>query len=461
MKDTVSPEQAINTCRRIERLVANLGRPKVLEAAIDFRKTIARSNKLENHEEFEVKCLEIERMMNQGNIRDTLRRAQQLLAHVVNAGEDAYPTAAYNIAGAHYLVGRALQNSGSLEESLTFQKEAFKRFQTVANRGNSDGISMANTALIAQGDCLTKLGRLDEAARVYNEAMQNDKNVGRLRSMAIGVTNLAQIRMLQGQFEKAITEHLKAKSIYERLREPILVAMCWRDIGRVYDQGGKYDLAERSFRKSLAINVQENQLAGQANVLGLIGIVYCKTGRLKDAISLYRQALVIDVKLNDRMSEGRDRNNLAIALKELKKYDEARQEFLHVLECTKPYGHAGQPWITWSRLFELEIACGRNVEALSARNNAIAAFLSYRRDGGQSSDKGLSNLINLVTGSIKNHGDAAEKELMSMSQQNPRAYILCSKLIAIIKGERDPVLVNDPKLNYDDAAELLLLLEQL
>jgi len=35
------------------------------------------------------------------------------------------------------------------------------------------------------------------------------------------------------------------------------------------------------------------------------------------------------------------------------------------------------------------------------------------------------------------------------------------KLQAILQGSRDPALATDPNLDYDDAAELLLLLEAL
>ena len=43
------------------------------------------------------------------------------------------------------------------------------------------------------------------------------------------------------------------------------------------------------------------------------------------------------------------------------------------------------------------------------------------------------------------------------------AYLkpLIPKLQAILRGDRDPALADDPSLDYDDAAELLLLLEQL
>jgi hypothetical protein len=39
--------------------------------------------------------------------------------------------------------------------------------------------------------------------------------------------------------------------------------------------------------------------------------------------------------------------------------------------------------------------------------------------------------------------------------------VLLPKLRAILKGARDPSLADDPALDYDDAAELKLLLEDL
>ncbi len=41
---------------------------------------------------------------------------------------------------------------------------------------------------------------------------------------------------------------------------------------------------------------------------------------------------------------------------------------------------------------------------------------------------------------------------------NARAFI--SKLQAILRGDRDPALIDDPTLSFDGAVELQLLLEQ-
>jgi hypothetical protein len=43
----------------------------------------------------------------------------------------------------------------------------------------------------------------------------------------------------------------------------------------------------------------------------------------------------------------------------------------------------------------------------------------------------------------------------------PRFIALPAKLHAILRGDRDPALADDPELHYSDAVELQLLLERL
>lgn len=72
----------------------------------------------------------------------------------------------------------------------------------------------------------------------------------------------------------------------------------------------------------------------------------------------------------------------------LKRYDDARREIERAIECDKSYGHASQPWTTYSILCNLERTVG-NIEAAGhARDNAIQLYLAYRRDGGENHEKG-------------------------------------------------------------------------
>ena len=121
--------------------------------------------------------------------------------------------------------------------------------------------------------------------------------------------------------------------------------------------------------------------------------------------------------------EGVVRSNAAIQLIELRRYDEARRELERAIECKKLFGHAAEPWKTFDNLCDLERAVGKLTAALVARQQAMEAYLAYRRDGGA-------------------------------PQIDP------TPLIAMVK--QDPVAaraaVEDPEVNYCDAAELILAL---
>jgi len=260
--------------------------------------------------------------------------------------------------------------------------------------------------------------------------------------------------------------YAEAREIFESLGEPGTVAVAWHQIGVAHREARQFEQAERAYRQSLAIKVQQKNLAGEAASLNELGNLYNLMGRLEDAVKCYRQAADIYVRLQDQRNEGLVRNNLADTLIKLQRYDEARRELLRAIECDKPYGHAAQPWLTWAILCDLERATGNPQAADEARRQAIASFLAYRRDGGQSMDWGAQACAAVGQAIQANAPDAAtglEQELAEELRQtdHPRPQALIPKLQAILRGDRDPALAADPALDYDDAVELQLLLEAL
>ncbi|MGH9831560.1 MAG: tetratricopeptide repeat protein, partial [Blastocatellia bacterium] len=189
-------------------------------------------------------------------------------------------------------------------------------------------------------------------------------------------------------------------------------------------------------------------------------------GRLEDTMKCYQQAADIYVKLKDQRHEGTIRNNLANTLIKLPRYDEARRELLRAIECNKPYGHAAEPWMAWDNLCNLERATGNQQAADEARRQAIASFLAYRRDGGQSMQPGAqqcATVARVLQANAPGATTESEQQLAEYLTQTdqPRAHALIPKLQAILRGDRDPALPADPQLFYQDAVELQLLLESL
>jgi tetratricopeptide (TPR) repeat protein len=186
-------------------------------------------------------------------------------------------------------------------------------------------------------------------------------------------------------------------------------------------------------------------------------------GRQEESVRFLRQAADIYVGLQDQRDEGLARRNLANMLLALGRHDEARVELLRAIECDEPYGHAAEPWKTWKNLSRLESATGDAEAAARARQRAVESYLSYRREGGYGTTPS-ARLCAETAGAIA-AGDTSELD-QYLSQplgedEQPWVRVVFPKVLAVLRGERDPALAADPELDYDDAAELLLLLEAL
>jgi tetratricopeptide (TPR) repeat protein len=278
---------------------------------------------------------------------------------------------------------------------------------------------------------------------------------------------------LQGRYKDALDAYTEVKAIFSTLGEPRGVATAWHQIGRVHQESGQYRNAEDAYRQSLAIKVSEGDRAGQASTLGQLGNLYDTMGRTEESIPFLQQAADIYTELKDLANEGKARGNLAIRFLTLKRYDDARRELERAIECFEPFGHAASPWKTWDILYDLETACNQPAAAKVARQKAIDAYASYRRDGGVSQSdiaelyEGVAQVaLNPALRGAVQSGDTAEiKGLLKQTTEDPDTPDLLlpaiDKLLSIVGGDRNPQLADDPDLSYVGVVELKMLLERL
>jgi tetratricopeptide (TPR) repeat protein len=457
------PERVVDLAESVERLVAELGRPQALARATRVREQAAEKLGDWSHARFLTESAQIDRLLERGDLPAAHTSAQQLLAKCLAAGETAFPEAAYGIAMAHFTLGRVLKEGGAAEAALAPLAEAQRRFQELADAGDSKTERMAAVTFTETGDCLAALGRLEEAARAYEEQIRRAPGLGDLRGAAVAKFQLGTVRLLQKRYKEALEIYAEARDAFEALGEPRQVATVWHQIGMVHEDAGQFEPAEQAYRQSLAFKVRENDLAGQAASLNQMGNLYDRLGRLEEAVTFYRQAAEVHVHLKNLANEGRTRNNLADTLIKLRRYDEARQELQRAIECKKPLGHSAELWKTWAILENLERATGHAEAVQAARRQAIEAYLAYRRAGGVSQSN-QSQLVVLVAQVIQQNTEAeAAQQLNQLLEPDdpPTFTALIRQLQAVLAGARDPALADDPELYYRDAAELQLLLEGL
>ncbi|MEW6211487.1 MAG: tetratricopeptide repeat protein [Acidobacteriota bacterium] len=458
-----TPEDVVGLANTVEDLLSRLGRPQALAQATRVREQAARQLGEWGHAQFLTESASIDQLLNRGEFQSALTVAQQLLRRCLEAGDTAFPEASYDVALAHLRLGRVLRSGGDAEAAIPLLTQAQWRFQVLADKGDDDAELLAPAAISEIAVCLTELGRLDEAVTAYEEASGRAEKLGDKRGVAVRKDNLGIVHMLQGHYDKALQAHAEARDIFEKLGEPESVAYAWHHIGMVYRLTKRLEQAERAYQQSLAIRVQHKAIVGEADSLAELGNLYDDMGRSEDAVKFFRQAADIYAKMGHQRGEGLVRNNMANTLINLQSYGEARREVLRAIECGEPYGHAAKLWMTWNLLHGLEQAIDNLQAADDARQQAIQSYLAYRRDGGQSSQPG-AQLCALAEQAIT-QGDTTELEqvLAQLSREDvpPSAKVFIPKLQAILQGDRDPALADDPNLDYDDAVELQLLLEAL
>lgn len=459
--DASAAEAVSQTARYIEQLVESLNRPQALARAVALRERAAALIPEWGMARFENERLLIDRLLQQGQLQPAYEKAQALLEKAKALGAGAYQGADYNLAMAHVLLGRVLKMGGQAAPALELMIEAQRMFEALGTNGEQ----MASASLTEQADCLSALGRLEEAAETYEEAIKRDEKRKSFRDVAVGKQQLATVRLYQERYKDALEGYQEARTIFEQQNEPRQVAASWHQIGMAHQDAGQYGEAETAYRRSLEIQTQINNRAGQALTLGQLGNLYDdQLNRPEEAVIFFRQAADIAVEMGDTAKEGIRRNNLASTLQKLKRYDEARSEILRAIECKSQIGHAAEPWKTFDILHDIEAATGNRPAAHAAWTQARDAYLAYRQQGGyaqQGNGKLVEHIVSLLAAQKMEEVQSLFAHLINDPQSSDSRKKLIQTIIAILGGSRDVTLADDPALLYSDAAEVLFLMERL
>ena len=268
--------------------------------------------------------------------------------------------------------------------------------------------------------------------------------------------------MLQERYPEAVAAWDKARRAFEDLGEPGTVAIAWHQLAMVHRRARQLDAAERAYLRSLEIQTRLGNRSGQGTVLLELGILYGALDRSEESADHHRRAADIYDAVGDVRGEGLARNNLALVLHRLSRPIDARAEALRAIELKRPFGHAAEPWTTWAILADIEHDLGDPDAAATARQHAIEAYAAYRRDGGfprQWTGRLVEQALAAITEGAAPEAIAPQLATPDDAGANIAAFF--SAFRAILAGGRDPALATDPALDYDDAAELTLLLDRL
>ncbi len=459
-------EATIDLTTALYNLLQYAGKPRLLARVGQVRDaTAAALGDAWNHALFQASRTRIEQQLDRGQLREAFEGAQALLQRARAVGEQAYPGADYDLAGACWLLARVLKTAGGSEQALPLLDDARQRFEAVATaRASKDAEVMAAKCFSEQGECLFYLGRLDEAVEAIEERIRRGEQLGDDRGVAVGKSSLGAVRMEQRRYPEALAAYAEARERFTALDEPGSVATSWHQTGMVYQDVGQPEAAEDAYRKSLAITVRLGDVSGQARTLLQLGSLYLGgLGRFEEAATFYRKAVDKRVETRDERGEALARSGIALAFQKLRRLDEARQEIYKAIQCGEMAGHTVAPWKFWRILADIETDACNATAAAEANRKAIAGYLAYRRDGGENYD--TEGRISLAVIQSLLAGDPAQaSSLLQELAADPNAawlFPFIRALQAIIAGSRDRSLADAPDLDFGMAAEILFLIETL
>lgn len=441
-------------------MLKDLGKQCLLEKVGQVRDATAeRLGSSWSHAQFEAQRTRTEQLLADGQYPAAYRAATALLQQTRAAGALSYDVADYDLALACLLLARVLESTGNAVSALSLLIEARQGFDAIIGARNSKAAArMVSVCLTEQGDCLSALGCLDKAVTAYEEAIYYDEQRGDERDVAVGKGQLGTVYLLQHLYPQALAAHEQARDLFTKLKEWGNVAGAWHQIGIIHHEAGQPEAAEVAFQEAYRLG----SAAGQARTLGQLGNLYDDAlNHPVQATQFYRQAADICHQPGNKADEGRQMNNLAETLRKLHRYDEARDAIQQAITCFAEFGHTTEPWKTWQILTNIETDCGNWEAASNAKHQAIAAYLAYRRDGGENHNT-EGRIAQAVRQTLSTDGTTAaiallEGYLADPKWQNFHTYL--NALIAVLNGNRDPSLADATDLHYGMAAEILLLIE--
>lgn len=460
------PEATIALTTSLYELLQRLGKPRLLKQIGQIRDAVASElGEAWSHAQYNASRTRIEQLLDSGLLREAVKEALELHKRAKQAGEQAYPSADYDLAMACNLVGDVLPHVGESELALSLLDEARGRFEIIETKRPGRGAAnMASVCLARKGDCLLLLGRLEEAATTYEECILRSGKLNDERQVAAVKNHLGSVRKLQSRYPEALAAHAEARERFTHLNEPESVAVTWYQMGNVYQRAREPEKAEDAYREALAIWVRLGNVNRQASTLMELANLYVIFGRTEGSIPMYRQAADKFAEILDVVSEGKARHGLAVAFHILGRLDEARQEIWHSIRGTQSSGHEIELWKTWGILFDIETDAANPSGAADAKQNAIACYLAYRRDGGENQNPAGRISLAVTKHLLAGDTDTAAVFIQQFAE-HPNTKISLGTFIcalqAIVAGSRDRTLADAPDLDYGMVTEILLLIETL
>jgi DNA-binding SARP family transcriptional activator len=317
-------------------------------------------------------------------------RMSELAPFAVRAAQRAEAMRAYANAAEHYRM--AVEGGAPLEDRIGVLF-AYERVLDVLGQRDHQAMvleelksavgssaSQRPRALRREAWYLANSDRFAEATEVATEALRADTAAGSDDGTCEDLMVLGTIGLWSGETESAI-ESLRAASL--RASTTLQQAQARRSLGSALSAVQKYDQASLEAQAALALFGATSDLRGEAETLGLLGIITMERGRAGDAIDFYERAIELSKRIGYRHGEAVNTANRANAFWYAGRATESLESFTTAISLFRSIGHhRGEAMVQANAASLLHSLMGDDETASSYCLSALAYFTSVANEDG-------------------------------------------------------------------------------
>jgi tetratricopeptide (TPR) repeat protein len=198
-------------------------------------------------------------------------------------------------------------------------------------------------------------GDLDNAEKLYRKDLEIEKTIGRPEGEASDYRKLGIVSQLHGLLDQAEAFYKLALRIDQDSRLKIGEADDHSLMGTLYQIKGDLYRAEEAYTRALQINTESGSQVGIANNLGNLGDIYRLRDELDKAEEFHSKALAINTTLRRKEGMANDIGNLGVIAELRKNIKQAREKYLEALVLDTDLGHQEGIAKNYSRLGRLRL----------------------------------------------------------------------------------------------------------
>ncbi|MDC6385155.1 tetratricopeptide repeat protein [Flagellimonas taeanensis] len=196
------------------------------------------------------------------------------------------------IAEAHLQLGEYYHSFGLYTEAMAEYNKALEELGT----GFSDELFIVLNNNI--GKVYLSLNNFELAEQHFEETRKSSIQLKNDKGLAISLGLLGASHEKQGEYEEALKDQEESLSLFEKLGNEHGVAITNENIGSIYEDLEKFDLAHKFFMRAYEY-LKGSGKAEEINVLNNLGDAFRKTGDYPSALEKTSMALEAAKQLND------------------------------------------------------------------------------------------------------------------------------------------------------------------